>query len=95
MGKRRLFDLDLKRVLAARPDVPQGAAVAPLTTVWGEALDPMTTLAEHPRPQLERDSWRSLNGFWDYAIIDVADARNQWGRSQQPTKWDGQILVPF
>lgn len=95
MGKRRLFDLDLKRVLAARPDVPQGAAVSPLTTVWGEELDSIATLAEHPRPQLERDTWHSLNGLWDYAIIDVADACNQWGRTEQPTKWDGQILVPF
>ncbi len=44
----------------------------------------------HPRPQLERDGWISLNGRWDF-FIDV---------SPEPTcydqvLWDRQIQVPF
>ena len=43
-------------------------------------------LSEHPRPQLYRDSYLSLNGYWEYAF-----------RSDEniPDKWDGQILVPY
>ena len=43
-------------------------------------------LSEYPRPQLYRDSYLSLNGYWEYAF-----------RSDEniPTKWDGQILVPY
>ena len=93
--KRRLFDLDIKRVLAARPDAPQDSTLASLTTVWGEAIDPDAVLPEHPRPLLERTSWRSLNGWWDYAICACEDARRQWGRLPAPDAWDGKILVPF
>ena len=39
-----------------------------LITEWGERLDPNHVLEEYPRPQLMRDSWLSLNGFWDYAL---------------------------
>ncbi len=35
-----------------------------LITEWGERLDPNHVLEEYPRPQLMRDSWLSLNGFW-------------------------------
>ncbi len=58
----------------------------PLTTIWGEALTPENVLPEYPRPQLQRDSFLSLNGYWDYAITpNVAF----------PTQFDGKILVPF
>ncbi len=94
-AKRRLFDLDIRRVLAARPDAPQDSKLTPLTTPWGEALDPERVLSEHPRPQFERDSWRSLNGWWDYAICEAPDARDEWSNASAPTAWDGNILVPF
>ena len=60
--------------------------LTPLTTVWGEALDHNNVLPEYPRPQLKRDSFFSLNGYWDYAITQNPDP---------PTKFDGKILVPF
>lgn len=43
-------------------------------------------LTEYPRPQLKRDSYLSLNGYWEYAI-----------RKEEtiPDVFDGQILVPF
>lgn len=59
----------------------------PLSTPWGEALDPDAVLPEHPRPQLVREGWLNLNGPWQYAVT-AADA-------DQPHAWDGQILVPF
>jgi beta-galactosidase/beta-glucuronidase len=44
----------------------------------------------HPRPQLERSGWISLNGVWDFAI----DEAGQW-ESESQVQWDRQILVPF
>lgn len=43
-------------------------------------------LSEYPRPQLERKSYLSLNGYWEYAIRDNKDI---------PSTFDGNILVPF
>ena len=39
-----------------------------LLTRWGRDLDPEHVLPEYPRPQLVRDSYLNLNGWWDYAI---------------------------
>lgn len=57
-----------------------------MQTKWGMSLDPQHVLPEYPRPQLMRDSFMSLNGFWDYCITESTDI---------PTAFDGQILVPF
>lgn len=43
-------------------------------------------LAEYPRPQFARDSYKTLNGYWDYAIFNRADGF---------PGWQGKILVPF
>lgn len=43
-------------------------------------------LPEYPRPQLARESYRNLNGLWDYAITRSATP---------PAAWQGEILVPF
>lgn len=58
----------------------------PLTTVWGENLDPSHVLPEYPRPQLRRESFMNLNGLWDYAVTNS---------DKCPSSFDGQILVPF
>jgi hypothetical protein len=58
-----------------------------LLTRWGRDLDPERVLPEHPRPQLVRDSYLNLNGWWDHAVTP-ADA-------PAPRTWDGPILVPF
>ncbi len=42
---------------------------------------------EYPRPQMTRAKWTNLNGLWDYAIAPRDAA--------PPTKFEGQILVPF
>jgi Glycosyl hydrolases family 2/Glycosyl hydrolases family 2, TIM barrel domain len=58
-----------------------------LTTRWGRDLDPGRVLPEHPRPQLVRDGYLVLNGWWDYAITPA------WAPA--PQEYDGRILVPF
>ncbi len=58
-----------------------------LFTRWGRALDPDAVLPEHPSPQLARDSFLVLNGWWDYAITPAA--------APPPTSYDGRIVVPF
>lgn len=57
-----------------------------LFTKWGKNLDTANVLPEYPRPQMRRDSFISLNGYWDYAITDQPSA---------PSEFDGKILVPF
>ena len=57
-----------------------------MKTIWGERLSPDAVLQDYPRPQLVRESYENLNGYWDMAITKT-DAR--------PDLWDGKILVPF
>jgi beta-galactosidase/beta-glucuronidase len=44
----------------------------------------------HPRPQLERAGWVSLNGTWDFAL----DTDGTW-QIPRDVKWDRHIQVPF
>ena len=59
----------------------------PIRTSWSAEVSPANVHPEYPRPQMVREKWASLNGLWDYAVVE-ADA-------PQPKEWDGQILVPF
>ena len=43
-------------------------------------------LSEYPRPQFVRESYKSLNGFWDYKISKNPEI---------PLDFDGKILVPY
>jgi len=60
-----------------------------LLTPWSTKVRPEKPLPEYPRPQLVRtNNWQNLNGLWQYQLtpkekIDI------------PTKFEGQILVPF
>jgi len=58
-----------------------------IKTSWAEKIDVKNVLPEYPRPLMERSEWVNLNGLWDYAILKAGLA--------EPTKFDGQILVPF
>ena len=71
-------------VVNAQQWQPQGNKIK---TKWAEQVDPNKTLPEYPRPIMERDKWKNLNGLWDYAIQPVGKTA--------PSKYDGKILVPF
>ena len=62
-------------------------AKGPLMTRWGKQVTPDNVHREYPRPQMVREDWLNLNGLWEYAIKPKDQV--------QPTKFDGQILVPF
>ena len=74
----------------------------PLTTPWTSRVDPQSPLPEHPRPDFRRESWKSLNGLWDYALEPVAFqkqqgfvARDSMTTGVPPAAYAGKILVPF
>jgi hypothetical protein len=71
----------------SEPVVTWTPAAGRLMTRWAADVGPANALPEYPRPQMVRESWLSLNGLWDYAVVDKAAPR--------PEKWDGRILVPF
>ncbi len=62
-----------------------------LCTIWSEQADdgPLAVpLPEYPRPQMKREDWTCLNGWWEYGICPAGEA----GKAAEP---DGSILVPF
>lgn len=79
-----------------------------LSTIWGERVeracapgspsDASAPLPEHPDPQFARADYRVLNGWWDYAFVEVGSAReasNAWRDADAPDAFEGKILVPF
>ena len=58
-----------------------------IKTSWGEQLDPKNVLPEYPRPIMERNDWKNLNGLWKYAITQKGNPA--------PAAYQGDILVPF
>jgi hypothetical protein len=69
--------------------IPPNFKMAPIhmESRWAKDVDPTNALNEYPRPQLQRKKWQNLNGIWEYSITDSS--------SNLPTKFDGQILVPY
>ena len=62
-----------------------GVNMNQLYTIWGENLNQDNVLQEYPRPQMKRESYFNLNGYWDYAI----------SKTREVDSYDGKILVPF
>lgn len=58
-----------------------------IKTIWYEKAKCENPLNEHPRPQLKRDCWQCLNGYYEYAITNK--------NSDDMGEKDGDILVPF
>ena len=56
-------------------------------TRWAGDMDPMRPLPEYPRPQMTRQRWANLNGFWHYAVAPKDKGR--------PRKINSRITVPF
>lgn len=87
------ISLSLLGVLLTVPLLVQGQsdkwqpAENPLVTRWAEGINPEEPLPEYPRPQMERDEWKNLNGLWNYTVAPILE--------DKPRQWDGEILVPF
>ncbi|WP_245992810.1 glycoside hydrolase family 2 protein [Prauserella muralis] len=56
-----------------------------LSTPWTSQVSPDSPLPEHPRPQLVRPRWRSLNGLWEFTS----------GLPGEPERRGERILVPY
>ena len=84
----KYFLLSALGLIASTTAVAQYAPAGDkIKTPWAETIDVNNVRPEYPRPIMERDSWKNLNGLWDYAIAPKG--------SVEPAKYDGQILVPF
>ncbi len=64
-------------------------AESPLMTRWAKDVSPDNVLPKYPRPQMERDEWKNLNGLWQYAKGEELDDA-PFGQNLA-----GEILVPF
>lgn len=58
-----------------------------MKTRWTDKVDPKKVWPEYPRPQMTRNNWVNLNGYWEYAIKDKNEGK--------PQAFEGRILVPF
>lgn len=48
---------------------------------------------EHPQPQMQRDTWMSFNGEWDFSFdFGKSGMDRKW---QKRTEWEQKIIVPF
>ncbi len=56
-----------------------------LLTPYGKNIDPNNLLSDYPRPQLKRNSYLNLNGYWFYDIT----------QGERPSTFNKTILVPF
>ncbi len=59
-----------------------------LITQWGAEVTAENAWTEYPRPQLKRDNWTNLNGYWEYAVTPIA-------QRAMPAAWSEKILVPY
>jgi arylsulfatase A-like enzyme len=66
---------------------PAEKAYGTMKTRWAKDVSQTLPHPEYPRPQLARENWINLNGWWNYGI-GPADGGG-------PDMWPGKILVPF
>ncbi|MEQ9438689.1 MAG: glycoside hydrolase family 2 TIM barrel-domain containing protein [Cyclobacteriaceae bacterium] len=58
-----------------------------MKTRWSDEVNPEEVWPNYPRPQMVRDDWQNLNGYWQYAISSK--------EKNEPKNFEGEILVPF
>lgn len=66
-----------------------------LYTPWGENLDTEHVWEEYPRPQMRREDYHMLNGYWEYCIVKADSPQAEAIRPGTAFQADGRILVPF
>ncbi|MFT6862008.1 MAG: arylsulfatase A-like enzyme [Akkermansiaceae bacterium] len=81
----KVISQNIKTLRSSAP--PRETNKASMLTEWGQKITAENAWQEYPRPQLIRENWTNLNGFWNYAITKKDSAK--------PTDWAGKILVPF
>lgn len=57
-----------------------------LSTVWTSQINESNAWREYPRPNMVRESYINLNGYWEYAFRKKGECLSEY---------DGHILVPF
>jgi len=88
------MDLDIRRVIKSIPKDHGPEQLKPLTTTWGDELGEVA-YTSHPRPLFARDTWQTLDGWWECAFVPQVQARSAWRDAQPPQAFDQQIRVPF
>ena len=77
---------DMASLEAAAQDNEWSRQSGPMDTPWTAEAGPDNALPEYPRPMMVRDTWKNLNGLWDFELTrNNHSARN----------YDRQILVPY
>ncbi len=79
--------MDLKNMLKSANIKKESKQTHQLYTVWGENLNPDQVLPEYPRPQLKRENYTILNGYWGCEFTGAED--------EKPVIGDQLIVVPF
>lgn len=62
---------------------------APLMTPWSKNIDIHHVLPEYPRPLMQREDWKNLNGVWEFEM------RVEGDRLPAKRKLHEKILVPY
>src|SRR5258705_2045872 len=70
------------------------ATLALLAVSSTVSVPPAIPLAEHPRPDFQRDEWLNLNGPWQFQF-DAQDSGEARGWFERGLPSPRQILVPF
>ena len=90
--ERKVLSVDFKNAIQNISKSHEKDTLNTLYTPWSEHLDPAHVWEEYPRPQMRREDYHMLNGYWDYQITSDADTTIIPGTPFIP---QGQILVPF
>lgn len=59
--------------------------IPPFYGIWEKSEEELP-FPEYPRPQMRRENWTNLNGWWEYAFTET---------QKMPKQRDGKISVPF
>lgn len=59
---------------------------SPLKTSWADEVEVENALPQYPRPIMKRDTWKNLNGLWDFELT---------AKSGNPRQYNRKILVPY